>query len=229
MLPCSCKTAFIPITLTITFVCEPYNSLSEVWHSCDSRLLQLLFIDRVLHGLVCLALDTLATCASSRYLGVNHDEAGEAAMVFFMLLSHVCAFQLAVAPRIGLLLHVNAGLGRTPWIPEAAVKLMWGGSALPMIVLLPLYVLSVLCWRWFDAYAKKVAQTYSYHYALCLTLCMYGFLRTTHTPCCHPSSHMSFIHHSQDTCTGLFVRCPVGFLQRACWDFHHAMCSRRHE
>lgn len=119
-----------------------------------------IFFDRVLHGLVCLALYTLVTRTSSRYLGVHHDEAGEAAMVFFMLLSHVCAFQLAVAPRIGLLLHVNGGLGRTPWIPEAAVKLMWGGAALPMIVLLPLYVLPVFSWHWFDALLHNCVYSY---------------------------------------------------------------------
>jgi hypothetical protein len=65
---------------------------------------------------------------------------GEAAMVFFMLFSHLVSFQLAIAPRLGLLLHAEARVGRTAWVPEAAIKLMWGGAALPMIVLLPLYV-----------------------------------------------------------------------------------------
>jgi hypothetical protein len=74
------------------------------------------------------------------YLGVDHDVAGEAAMVFFALCSNVGAFQAAIAPRLGLLLHVSGKVGTKASTPEAIVKLLYGASLLPMLIMLPLYL-----------------------------------------------------------------------------------------
>lgn len=73
------------------------------------------------------------------YLGVEHEEPGEAAMVFFMLVTNVAAFQVVIAPRLGLQLHVARRVGTTVSVPEAIAKLLYGASLLPMVVLLPLY------------------------------------------------------------------------------------------
>eukprot|EP00036_Acanthoecidae_sp_10tr_P010155 CAMPEP_0182924346 /NCGR_PEP_ID=MMETSP0105_2-20130417/5987_1 /TAXON_ID=81532 ORGANISM="Acanthoeca-like sp., Strain 10tr" /NCGR_SAMPLE_ID=MMETSP0105_2 /ASSEMBLY_ACC=CAM_ASM_000205 /LENGTH=618 /DNA_ID=CAMNT_0025062115 /DNA_START=251 /DNA_END=2108 /DNA_ORIENTATION=- len=74
------------------------------------------------------------------YLGENHDEAGEASLVFFMLASNLVAFQWVVAPKLATTLHVYGRVGTHVCIPEAVVKLLYGASLLPMLVLLPLYL-----------------------------------------------------------------------------------------
>eukprot|EP00038_Savillea_parva_P009171 m.181682 g.181682 ORF g.181682 m.181682 type:complete len:623 (+) comp15333_c0_seq1:270-2138(+) len=78
------------------------------------------------------------------YLGVEHEEAGEAVMVLVMLVAHIGAYEIVLAPRIGLFLHVDKSVGITASIPEAIVKLVYGSSILPMVILLPIYLHGVL-------------------------------------------------------------------------------------